>query len=131
MILIHLDHRKHLRFSAQGKVFQSTCLPFELSLAQWVFIKTHKPIVALVRELGREVGFYIDNILLMAKTKDQAPDQMAGRTFILENLGFTLTEKKVVLEPTQRLDFMGFTVDTVSKELCLLGDKLKKIHTKV
>ena len=109
-IPIHSDHRKYLRFLAQRKVYQFTFLPFGLSSAPWVFTKTLKPIAALMRELWLQVVFYIDNILLMAETKDLAHDQMSLLTYLLESLGFTLNEKKVILEPTQRLEFVGLTV---------------------
>ena len=127
-IPVHMDHQKYLRFSAQGKVFQFTCLPFGLSSAPWVFTKTLKPVAAFVRGLGWRVVFYIDDILLMAETKERARDQTMGLTHLLQSLGFTLNEKKVILEPTRKLDFLGFTVDTVSMELRLPGDKLKKIR---
>ena len=48
---------------------------------------------------------------------------------ILQNLhvGFTLSEEEVILEPTQRLDFLGFMSDMVSMEVRLPGNKLKRI----
>ena len=127
-IPMHPDHRKYLRFSALGKVFQFTCLPFGLSSAPWVFTKVLKPIAALARELGWRIVVYIDDILLMAETKDRARDHTMGLIRILQALGFTINNEKVILEPTQRLDFLGFTVDTNSMELRLPNEKLKNIR---
>ena len=64
----------------------------------------------------------------MAETRDRTREQTTGLTYILQNLGFTLNEEKVILEPTQKLEFPGFVVDTVAMEFRLPEDKLKKIR---
>lgn len=48
--------------------------------------------------------------------------------FLLRCLGFTINTEKTVLVPTQTLEFLGFTVNTVSMELSLPTEKLKKIR---
>ena len=48
--------------------------------------------------------------------------------YLLNCLGFIINEKKSVLEPTQSLDFLGLSVDTVTMELRLPGDKMKSIR---
>ena len=80
----------------------------------------------MVWELGLQVVFYIDDVLLMAESKDLAHAQTSILTH-LHSLGFILNEKKVILEPTLRLEFLSLTVDTVMMEFGLLSDKMKKI----
>ena len=80
---IHPDHRKYLRFSVGTKTYQFTCLPFGLSSAPWVFTKTLRPVAALVQELGVRVIFYIDDILLMADSKERLTDQTIGLSYLL------------------------------------------------
>ena len=41
--------------------------------------------------------------------------------------GLTINKEKTVLEPTQSLVFLGFTVDMTKMELILPPDKLKNI----
>ena len=60
MIPIHQSDRQYLRFSVQGCYYQFNCLPFGLS---WVFTKTLKPVISLLRELGVRLVVYIDDIL--------------------------------------------------------------------
>ena len=50
-IPIHQSHHQYLRFTFQGKRYQFRCLPFGLSSAPWVFTKTLKPALALLREM--------------------------------------------------------------------------------
>ena len=55
MIPVTTDHRKLLQFKWIGETYQFTCLPFGLSLAPWVFTKTTKPIVAILRTMGLRI----------------------------------------------------------------------------
>ena len=114
-IPIRPEHRKYLRFSMADKSYQFTCLPFGLVLAPCVFTKTLRPVAALVQELGMRVIVYIDNILLMAESKEKLQDQSAGLIYLLECLGFTINQEKTVLQPSQSLVFLGFTVDTTPR----------------
>jgi len=44
--------QKFLRFMFKGKAYQFNCLPFSLSSVPWVFTKTLKPALAILRERG-------------------------------------------------------------------------------
>ena len=112
-LLIHNTHKQYLRFRFQGLDYQFNCLAFGLSLAPWVFINTLKPAIALLRETGMRLIAYIDGILVLAKSKELLVNQAAGMCYLLENLGFLVNQKKSILEPSQTMEFLGFTVDTV------------------
>ena len=47
----------------------------------------------------------------------------------LENLGFAVSKAKCQLDPTQTIEFLGFSVNSLSQELSLPSGKLKKIWT--
>ncbi len=49
-----------------------------------------------------------------------------GLIFLLENLGFIINNPKSLLTPTQEIEFLGFTVNTVNMEP---REKIKKIRT--
>ena len=69
---------------------------------------------------------YIDDILVMAKSRELLVNQAAEMFYLLENLGFLINQKKFILEPSQTMEFLGFTLDTVAMEITLPSDKLKK-----
>ena len=127
-IPIHHSHHQYLRFYFHGKCYQFQCLPFGLSSAPWVFTKTLKPVLALLREMGVRLIAYIDDILVLVESREQARRQAEALVYLLQCLGFRVNTKKSVLEPAQMLDFLGFTVDTVQMELKLPVDKIKKIR---
>lgn len=127
-IPIDQAHRRFLCFQFGEQIYQFNCLPFGLTSAPWVFTKTLKPAVALGRELGMRLVVYIDDILLMAETKDKAREQADGLIFLLQCLGYTINIEKTVREPSQTIPFLGFTLDTRSMELSLPAEKIKKIR---
>ena len=127
-IPISRQHRRFLCFQFNNKLYQFNCLPFGLASAPWVFTKTLKPIAALGRELGMRLIVYIDDILLLAETKEKARDQASGLIYLMQCLGFTINSEKTISEPSQRLEFLGFTVDTTNMELSLPVLKIKKIR---
>ena len=111
-IPIHPDHRRFLCFPLGDRVYQFTYLPFGLASVPWVFTKALRPIAALVWEFGMQVIFYIDDILLMAESKEKLKDQVSGLVYLLQCLGFTINMERAVLERSQSLVFLGFMVDT-------------------
>ena len=88
MVPIHEIERKYLRFQVKGSYYQFTCLPFGLSCAPWVFTRTLRPVMAMLRELGVRLVTYIDDILVMADSPERSRDHTLALIFLLENLGF-------------------------------------------
>ena len=73
---------------------------------------------------------YIDDILILAESRPLARDHVIGLIYLLENLGFVINKPKNILEPTQSLEFLGFSVNSVHQELSLPVGKVKKIRAK-
>ena len=74
---IHHTHHQYLRFSFQGKCYQFICLLFGLSSAHWVFTKTLKPALALLRKMGVHLVYNIDDIL--AESQELAKNHVEAR----------------------------------------------------
>ena len=128
MVPIHEEDRAFLKFPFKEKIYQFKCLPFGLACAPWVFTKTLKPLAAQLRQLGMQLIVYIDDILILAESKELARDHVIGLVYLLENLGFVISKPKCVLEPTQSVEFLGFSVNSVQQELSLPAGKIKKIR---
>ena len=102
-IPVACQHRKYLAFRWQGKTYQFNCLPFGLSSAPWVFTKTTKPVVTILRSLGLRMIIYIDDILILAADVKTAQEHTECMIFLLENLGLTVNREKSLTNPTQEL----------------------------
>ena len=116
-----------LLFKANAESFQFLCLPYGLCTAPRVFTKVLKPAVELLRSIGIKLMIYMDDMLLMANSKQLIREQTYTALFLLENHGF-VNNKKSVLTPCQQMEFLGMTVDSQSMALKLPGEKIKKIR---
>ena len=84
----------------------------------------------MLRELGIRLVIYIDDILIMAESKDKARDDTLGLIYLLKNLGFIIHPMKAVTAPTQEIEFWGMQVDLLTLELRVSGRKLKHLRQK-
>ena len=125
-IPIHPPHQKFLSFRWKHKTFQFTCLPFGLSSAPRTFTKVMKPVIAYLRSLGIRMVVYLDDMLILAQTKEELLRWRSIVLDLLENLGFLINYVKSELEPTQSLVFLGFLINTVCMQIKLPKDKVSQ-----
>ena len=127
-IPIYHNQKSYLRFEFQNKTYQFNSLPFGLSVALWVFTKTLRPAIALLRQLGVRLIVYIDDMLILAESSELLAFQIEAIIDLLECLGFVINQKISVTTPTQTVDFLGLTIDSIQMELKLPSEKMKKIR---
>ena len=125
-IPIHPSHWKFLSFRWMHKIFQFTCLPFGLSSAPRIFTKVMKPAITYLRSLGIRMVVYLDDMLILAQTKEELLKWRSMVLDLLENLGFLINYNKSELEPTQSLIFLGFLIDTMNMQIRLPKDKISQ-----
>ncbi|OGV83716.1 MAG: hypothetical protein A2340_12880 [Lentisphaerae bacterium RIFOXYB12_FULL_60_10] len=111
-ILIHPDHRRFLAFRFGAQLYQWKVLPFGLSTAPFVFVKTMRVTLRLIREAGIRCNLYMDDWLLAAQSKEQLLQDQHKMWSICHELGWALSPAKSVTLPTQHLEYLGFLVDT-------------------
>jgi hypothetical protein len=128
MIPIAQEDRDFLNFQWKNQTYQFNCLPFRFSSAPWVFTKTTRPVVAILREMGLCMIIYIDDTFVMPETETLLKDHITAVIYLLENLGFVINHPKSELNPTEEMEFIGFTVNSTRMELKLPGEKIKKIR---
>lgn len=124
-------HRHWLRFQWQNQIYQFDTLPFGLSSAPFVFTKLLKPVVAVLRQAGIRLVLYLDDMIIMAKSVHEAQTHLASAMHLLTALGFILNLKKSVLSPVQRLEFLGFLLDSRTMTISLPCSKIQTIQSLV
>jgi len=122
-------HRKYLRFMWQDTMFEFQSLPFGLCSAPRVFTKLLKPVLAQLRHQGARVIMYLDDMLLMAQSKDELEEQLEQIQILLEGLGFVINRKKSHLHPTQSIQFLGFLVNSEEMSVKLTEERVAEITT--
>ena len=125
---IHRAHQKYLRFWLGGRLWQFKVLPFGLSSAPQTFTKLMKPVVSTLRKLGFRLILYLDDMLMMAHSKEEARKGLAAAMELLCSLGFIINVKKSVFTPARTIAFLGFSLDSASMTISLPQHKLKEIR---
>lgn len=128
-IPVHQADRKYLQFEWKGGVYQYTCLPFGLAVSPYVFTKVTKPIIAFLRRKGYKLIVYLDDVLVVAETAEEATliCEEAQQNFM--QAGFKINLEKSVIKPTQKLEFLGFLVDTRELTFALPVEKIRRIQS--
>ena len=115
-IEIHEQHRKFLGFKwfyrNKERYFVFEVLPFGLSSACHVFTKVMRAFIKKWRALGLRTIIYIDDGICVEKSFKAC--NKAGKLLLsdLTRAGFIVNLKKSVWIPTNRIQFLGFSVDT-------------------
>ena len=97
---VWINHQKYLRFLWKDTMWEFACLPFGLASAPRVFTKIMKPVVGMLHKMGVRLIVCLDDILIMAESK-QLANRHAQLVFsTLENLGFVVNYEKSVMIPS-------------------------------
>ncbi|KAJ8021950.1 hypothetical protein HOLleu_39297 [Holothuria leucospilota] len=126
-VAIDESHRKFLRFSWKGQLWQYTCMPNGLASAPRVFTKLLKPLYAQLRSKGHFCMGYIDDSFFQAETREECVYTVKCATDFFRNLGFIVHKHKSVLEPSQTLKFLGFVLDSKSMMVYPTDEKIQNL----
>ena len=121
--------RKYLQFIYNNKLYQFCVLPFGTSTAPGVFSKILKPVIALLRTRGISLIIYLNDLLIAAGTYIDCLNHTKQVISLLESLGFRINYEKSVIVPTQKLEYLGFIIDTTSMTLALSVEKIQSTES--
>ena len=124
---IQNSYRKFLRFIWDQNLFQFTCLPNGLSSAPRIYTKLMKPIFASLRSQGYISVYYLDDTWLMGRTRNECLMNVNTTCNLLKNSGFLINVEKSQFEPSQRIIFLGFEIDSVNMIITLPNEKVDKV----
>lgn len=128
---IRTEDRKYLRFEHEGQLYEFVCLPNGLSSAPRIFTKLLKPALAKLREEGVLLVIYIDDIILFADDPQTLVIFIQRAITLLQSLGFTIHSDKSQLVPSQRVNFLGFILDSVVMTVSMKSDKADKAKSAI
>jgi len=69
-------------------------------------------------------------MLLLGRTREETVRAKDTVIYLLQHLGFVINLKKSVLEPTQKIEFLGLIVNSQDLSLSLTQEKLQKVKTR-
>lgn len=127
LVPVHQEHRKYLRFSFNGNLYEFTCLPFGLCTAPFVFTKLTKPVVHKLRSQGHISVIYLDDLLLIGRSQEECIANIQETRSLLESLGFILNLEKCQLRPSTTCKFLGFMLNSAEMQVELTDKKRQTI----
>ena len=127
-IKIDENYQGFLKFMFEGKLYKYTCYPNGLGPCPRKFTKIMKVPLSHLREQMCSILGYIDDFLLWALTYTECAKnvQMAVDLFI--KLGFFIHPEKSVFNPTTRLIFLGFIIDSILMTVTLTDEKKERLQ---
>lgn len=122
---IHPSHQKYLKFWFGENFYQYTCLLNGLASAPRIFAKALNPVYATLRSMGHVSSAYIDDSYLQGDTYDECRKNVHDTATLFT--GFCVHPDKSVFDPSQRLVFLGFILDSVNMTVEPTDEKKEKI----
>ena len=129
-IPIHESIRKHLRFVWEGTIFEFICLCFGLGPGPRIFTKLMKVPITILRRLNIRLIIYLDDMLILARTVEEALSHLHTVIYLLENLGFVINKKKSAMTPSTIMEFLGFIINSKDMTISLPEEKITNIKNK-
>jgi hypothetical protein len=128
-VAVHPDHHKFFCFEFDGIRYQFKCLVMGLSLAPLFFFTNIMPItlVQVARSWRIRVSVYLDDSLTRGPSFDAALRDRQCFGNLLQMAGFLLHRDKSVQVPVQRIERLGFIIDSRSMTLEVPEGKEQKI----
>ena len=124
---IHPNDQKFLKFFWETP-YKFVAMPNGYSDAMRIFTKILKPPFAQLRKMGHLSVIYVDDSYLQGETLLQCQNNVSETVVLLQSLGFTVHPEKSVLEPKQKIVFLGFIIDSKNMTIRLTLAKKEKIR---
>jgi hypothetical protein len=109
-------------------------MPFGLKTAPRVFTKILRPVAAWLREnCQTRLTIYMDDILILAASRQETDRQTKLVQTLLESLGWTLSYDKCRLTPAHSIEFLGWDLNFMTEQVRMTRKRratlLQKLHS--
>ena len=94
------------------KIYVHRSLTMGSSASPYLFHKMMRPIVGQLRATGVTLISYVDDILIIGKSRQICQNNVTTTQTLFQELGFEINTKKSDLVPSQETKFLGFLIKT-------------------
>ncbi len=124
---VHPDSSWLLGVLTNKHAYKWNVLGFGWTASPWVFqtimLEAGK---IIMKKHGVRVIIYLDDMLFMALCRHKLNNEMPRILRTMQALGLITQPSKCELNPTQRIDFLGITLDAARQEMLLTTEKATK-----
>ena len=126
-LLLHPSMYRYVAFQWDNVTYYWPTLAFGLAPACWVYSTLKLEMFRPLRACGMDLAFLIDDCLGAARSVGEARFQCRLLVELMTTLGFTLSLNKCQLQPSARVRFLGFLVDSENQTLSVPEDKVEAL----
>ena len=120
--------RPFLGFRYRGQLWQFRAMPFGLNVAPRLFTKVMAHKIKIMAAEGIFVLIYLDDLLIVAPTRDLCLAHMNKALAILESFGWIINDKKSRKQPAQVFDWLGVHLDLRNHTICSTVSNMEDLH---
>ena len=128
-VKLHKESRKYCRFIVDGQIYEYVALPMGLTCSARIFTRVALFMGSRLRRHGVRLVLYIDDLLVVASSKELCDQHVALLLQAIAEFGFLLNEKKSNLCPAQTFGYLGLVWDSRSWTVCVKPEREVKIRS--
>ena len=125
---VHKDDQPALSFQWKGRCYSYQVLPFGLSVSPLFITKTYREVVKALQAEGHRIIIYVDDILVLGSSREQADRSTAALRKKLQDLGAVINEDKCSKASAQQIEYLGFNFDSVAMTVRVPAPKLRNLR---
>ena len=123
--------RKYFRFMFNGIKYECVAMPFGLAPAPRIATKFLQPVIKYLRRRGVRCTVYIDDIIILARSRVQSLKHTQLAVDLLHSLGFGIHPDKLQGVPRQSVEFLGFQVNSVKMQFRVPLNKIRDLRRQI
>ena len=123
--------RKYLGFKYKGICWAFRAMPFGLNIAPRIFTNIIADVVRMLEQENIWCLPYLDDLLLIARTKEECERILKRTLSTLTELGWIINMKKSRMIPQQKFVWLGVEYDLVDYTLNNSEQNLGRFHTQL
>ena len=116
---VHPSFQRYPKFKFQGNLYAYAVYPNGLASCQWQFTKLLKPHISLLTSRGHILSSYIEDTYIQSYTYNSCIDTVLSTFQEFDSLGLVIHPEKSEFIPKQRIQYLGFILDSTSMRITL------------
>src|SRR3990167_9901332 len=110
-----------------GGHYRHVGLPMGVNVAPRWFSRIMKSILAILRRRNVKIVAYLDDILLIASSKEEAELHLQWLTDLLQYLGWIINWEKSVIECRQEVEYLGLVLCSRTMTISLPEQRIQRM----
>lgn len=130
-IAIDERFRKYLRVRWREELLEFQAMPLGLATSPYFFNMLMVEMAAEIRRKGVRLIYYVDDWVILGRTKTEAERSARVAITTMSRLGMTINKKKSKKEATQREVFLGVELDVEENKMRIPKEKARGLKRAV